>query len=61
VIVYASKRFLALVDNEAAKNKLPRSSMMAQILALGLRSYAELNQLAARLTHESFEQGATHP
>ena len=52
-MVSVSNRFLELIDNLAAKNKESRSSLIGKILLFGLRDYAELYALTARLTGES--------
>ena len=60
--VYVPTRFLALVDNLAAKNKVSRSSLLSQIFVLGLHAYAELYHLAPHvITGESRPQEGTHP
>jgi len=53
VWVSVPSRFLALVDRLAEKNQESRSSFLGKVFLFGLRDYAELYSLIARLTGES--------
>jgi len=62
VTVRVPDRFLALVDNLAAKNKVSRSSLLTQIFVLGLRDYAELHTLGPHvIAGDDTKQEGHHP
>ena len=54
-MVSVPSRFLRLVDELAAKNHEPRSSLLGKIFLFGLCDYAELYALISRLTGESVD------
>jgi metal-responsive CopG/Arc/MetJ family transcriptional regulator len=54
VSVYVASRFLNLVEKLAAESYESRSSLLSQVVIFGLRDYAELYLLTARLTREPF-------
>jgi hypothetical protein len=53
VIVYVSQRFLSMVDKLAAESPSSRSTLLGQVLVLGLRSYVDIRREATRLASES--------